>query len=60
MRVQEVAIYLDFKTDESYTPSKISVRVGNSFYELQEVKHIDFDEPIGWFTFQLQEKGSNG
>ena len=51
MRVQEIAMYLDFKTDESYTPSKISIRVGNSFYELQEVKLIDFEEPIGWFTF---------
>jgi len=34
MRVQEVSMYLDFKTDESYTPQKISIRVGNSFYEL--------------------------
>ena len=51
MRVQEISLYLDFKTDESYTPSKISVRVGNSFYELQEVKMIEFKEPIGWFTF---------
>ncbi len=42
---------MDFKTDESYTPSKISIRVGNSFYELQEVKLIEFEEPIGWFTF---------
>ena len=60
MRVQEISLYLDFKTDESYTPSKISIRVGNSFYELQEVKLIEFEEPIGWFTFSLQEKGPNG
>eukprot|EP00347_Sterkiella_histriomuscorum_P022182 403331386 len=60
MRVQEISLYLDFKTDESYTPSKISIRVGNSFYELQEVKLIEFEEPIGWFTFQLHEKGTNG
>jgi anaphase-promoting complex subunit 10 len=51
MRVQEISMYLDFKTDESYTPQKISIRVGNSFYELQEVKLIDFEEPIGWFNF---------
>lgn len=55
-----MSLFLDFKTDESYTPSKISIRVGNSFYELQEVKLIEFDEPIGWFTFPLYEKGPNG
>ena len=51
VRVQEVAIYLDFKTDESYTPYKISVRAANSFHELQEIKVIEFEEPIGWYVF---------
>ena len=31
MRVQSIALYLDFKADESYTPSKISIKYGNSF-----------------------------
>lgn len=59
MRVQEISFYLDFKTDESYTPSKIAIRVANSFHELQEVKIIEFDEPMGWYTFPLQEVGPN-
>lgn len=57
MRVHELAIYLDFKTDESYTPSKISVRANNSYHELQEIKQIEFDEPSGWYVFPLRERG---
>lgn len=57
MRVQEVSLYLDFKTDESYTPQKVSIRAANSCGELIELKLIDFEEPIGWFTFKLAEKG---
>ncbi len=60
MRIQEVSMYLDFKTDESYTPSKISIRSGNSFYELQEIKIVDFEEPIGWFTFSLNQQDADG
>ena len=60
MRIQEIAMFLDFKTDESYTPSKISIRVGNPFYELQEIKLIDFDEPIGWYVFNLNQKTATG
>jgi len=56
MRVQEVSVYIDFKTDESYTPKAVAIKVGNAYHEMQEVKMIDFDEPVGWFTFQLQEK----
>ena len=46
-------MYLDFKTDESYTPQKISIKVQNSFQQLQEVSVIEFEEPIGWYSFKL-------
>ena len=32
---QELALYAEFKLDESYTPKLISVRVGNSMAELR-------------------------
>ena len=35
--MSEVAIFTDYKLDESYTPTKISVRVGNTFGDLREV-----------------------
>ena len=45
MYLSEVAIYTDFKLDESYTPARISVRVGTGFGDLREVTAIDLHEP---------------
>lgn len=59
-RINEVWIYLDYKTDESYTPSRIAIKVENSFNEMIDVKYIDFDEPIGWFKIGLEERNSKG
>uniref|UniRef100_A0A3B4BUK7 Anaphase-promoting complex subunit 10 n=1 Tax=Pygocentrus nattereri TaxID=42514 RepID=A0A3B4BUK7_PYGNA len=36
--VKMLCIYADYKSDESYTPSKISVRVGNNFHNLLELR----------------------
>lgn len=55
VRITELAIYLDFKTDESYTPQKISIRANNSFFELQEIKQVEFEEPSGWFVIPLHD-----
>ncbi|XP_070949079.1 anaphase-promoting complex subunit 10 isoform X4 [Macaca nemestrina] len=40
--VKTLCIYADYKSDESYTPSKISVRVGNNFHNLQEIRMVAF------------------
>ena len=55
MKIMAVSLYIDFKTDESYTPSKVSIKVANSFFDLQEVKLIEFNEPLGWYTFYLEQ-----
>lgn len=31
IKLSEICMYLDFKTDESYTPQKIAIRLQNSF-----------------------------
>ncbi|KAK2165225.1 hypothetical protein LSH36_53g05032 [Paralvinella palmiformis] len=48
MTIQDIGIYADFKTDESYTPNRISIRVGNHFNDLTEVEQVDLNEPNGW------------
>lgn len=53
MRIQEMAIYSDFKLDESYTPQKLSVRAGTGFHDLKEVQTMELDEPTGWVTIEL-------
>ena len=35
MVAQLVALYVNFKLDESYTPSKISIRAGDGFHNLK-------------------------
>ncbi|KAJ7521220.1 hypothetical protein O6H91_19G042900 [Diphasiastrum complanatum] len=53
VRLKQIAIYVDFKHDESYTPNKISVRAGNSFYDLREIKVVELVEPVGWVNVSL-------
>merc|ERR550517_1095896 len=48
--VSEVAIYTDYKLDESYTPTRISVRGGTNFNDLQEIEVVDLNEPAGWIV----------
>lgn len=53
-----IAIYADFKSDESYTPNKVSIRAGNNFHDLQEIETREIGEPCGWICIDL--KNSNG
>ncbi|GMI63204.1 hypothetical protein ScalyP_jg5210 [Parmales sp. scaly parma] len=53
--VLEIAFYLDFNLDESYTPKKLSVRAGSSFHDLVEVKTVTLEEPVGWVSIRLED-----
>ncbi len=53
--VHDVAVYTDFKLDESYTPSKISVRCGTNFNDLQEIEVVELNEPAGWVVIPLKD-----
>ncbi|XP_071915073.1 anaphase-promoting complex subunit 10-like isoform X6 [Coffea arabica] len=48
-----VVLYVDFKLDESYTPSKISIRAGDGFHNLKEIKAIELVKPAGWVYISL-------
>ncbi|XP_039799717.1 anaphase-promoting complex subunit 10-like isoform X4 [Panicum virgatum] len=39
VQLQLVVLYVDFKLDESYTPSKISIRAGDGFHNLKRNIH---------------------
>ncbi|OMJ71279.1 hypothetical protein SteCoe_30557 [Stentor coeruleus] len=51
--VSEFCIYLDFKSDESYTPSKMSILIGNAMTDMREVQNVELEEPTGWYNFAL-------
>ena len=49
-----MAVYTDFKLDESYTPTRISIRVGTNFNDLQEIEVVELQEPTGWVEIPLK------
>ena len=53
--MQDVAIYTDYKLDESYTPTRISVRGGTNFNDLQEIEVVELQEPSGWIVIPLKD-----
>ena len=53
VQVTEVAVYVDYKLDESYTPSKLSIRAGTSFHDLREIRILDLKEASGWVMIPL-------
>ncbi|KAI3845519.1 hypothetical protein MKW92_033155 [Papaver armeniacum] len=48
-----VVMYVDFKLDESYTPSKVSIRAGDGFHNLKEIKTVELVKPVGWMYIPL-------
>ncbi|KAK9674362.1 hypothetical protein RND81_12G227900 [Saponaria officinalis] len=53
VKLRLIALYVDYKLDESYTPSKISVRAGNGFHNLKEIKAVELLKPTGWMYIYL-------
>ncbi|VDM45948.1 unnamed protein product [Toxocara canis] len=51
-------LYLDYKTDESYTPSKVVVHLGSSILDMDEGLAVMFSEPVGWQVIDV--RGTNG
>ncbi|KAI8614904.1 anaphase promoting complex subunit 10-like protein [Chytriomyces sp. MP71] len=55
-QLQLLRIYLDYRQDESYCPSKISVRAGSTMQDVQELHRLDLDEPSGWISVDLRDE----
>eukprot|EP01135_Chromosphaera_perkinsii_P001233 Nk52_evm6s163 gene=Nk52_evmTU6s163 len=58
--IKEICIYTDFKQDESYTPSKLAIRVGANFHDLQEIEVCELEQPQGWLSVVLKRNQTNG
>ncbi|CRL00379.1 CLUMA_CG013647, isoform A [Clunio marinus] len=52
--ISQIYIYSDYKLDESYTPSRISIRSGTHFNDLNEIEIIDLCEPSGWIVVPIK------
>ncbi|XP_017078361.1 anaphase-promoting complex subunit 10 [Drosophila eugracilis] len=53
--ISQIFIYTDYKLDESYTPSRISIRSGTNFNDLQELQVMDLTEPTGWVQIPIKD-----
>jgi anaphase-promoting complex subunit 10 len=54
MRLSSLAIAVDHRLDESYTPHRVSVRAGTHARDLKEIAAATLDEPAGWVVVPLQ------
>ncbi|EIM23144.1 anaphase-promoting complex, subunit 10 [Wallemia mellicola CBS 633.66] len=54
--INQVSMYLDHTLDDSYTPKTISIRAGTYLGDLQEIRHIDLNQPRGWHHFALDNE----
>ncbi|KAF8940550.1 anaphase-promoting complex subunit 10 [Dissophora ornata] len=58
--VQQVSIYYDAKEDESYTPSRISIRGGTGYHDLKELINMELEVIVGWVNINLEDMPGSG
>ncbi|EOR04218.1 Anaphase-promoting complex subunit 10 [Wallemia ichthyophaga EXF-994] len=51
-----MSIYFDHGLDDSYTPKTLSIRAGTYLGDLQEIRHIELNQPRGWHHFALDNE----
>jgi anaphase-promoting complex subunit 10 len=56
--VSEIAFYVDSTVDESYTPRVIAVRAGTLHHDLEELRRIELNAPVGWVRIPLTAPGA--
>lgn len=55
--IVHMRIYLDFESDESYTPTKIQFLAGMGVYDIQEFAEMSFEHPTGWIDVDFSNVG---
>ncbi|KXS13001.1 galactose-binding like protein [Gonapodya prolifera JEL478] len=58
--ISHISLFLDFKNDESYTPSRFAVFAGYTAGDLEEVRAVEVDEPCGWVEVDVRVEGREG
>ncbi|CAG8980741.1 hypothetical protein HYALB_00013691 [Hymenoscyphus albidus] len=55
--IASIRLYLDFKDDESYTPTKITLLAGTGYHDLLPFSSLEFEKPSGWIDVPLDHVG---
>lgn len=59
-KVSDVWLLFNYKSDESYTPQQVSIRIGTGYFDLQEIQVVDLREPDGWVRVPLALRPTEG
>ena len=54
-KLKDLCIFADYKSDESYTPSRITIKAGTHVNDLREIGTYDLLEPAGWIIIPLRD-----
>nr|XP_019009812.1 anaphase-promoting complex subunit 10 [Kwoniella pini CBS 10737]OCF48593.1 anaphase-promoting complex subunit 10 [Kwoniella pini CBS 10737] len=54
VHISAISVHMSHPRDDSYTPSKLSIRAGTGLHDLQEVRHMEFNKPDGWISIILR------
>ena len=55
--IVHMRIFLDFVSDESYTPTRIQFLAGMGVHDLQEFAEMAFEQPMGWIDVDFSNVG---
>ncbi|KAK4899795.1 hypothetical protein LTR27_003061 [Elasticomyces elasticus] len=57
VEIASIEVLLDFKNDESYTPTKIQFLAGTGVHDIQEFAEMSFEQPTGWHEVDFSNVG---
>jgi anaphase-promoting complex subunit 10 len=55
--IVSIRVFLNFESDESYTPTKIQFLAGMGLHDMQEFSEMRFDQPNGWKDVDFSSVG---
>lgn len=55
--IAAIRVFLDFESDESYTPTKIQFLAGMGAHDVQEFAEMSFEQPTGWIDVDFSNVG---
>ncbi|KAG9233802.1 anaphase-promoting complex, subunit 10-domain-containing protein, partial [Amylocarpus encephaloides] len=55
--IRAIRIFLDFTSDESYTPTRITLLGGTGYHNLIPFASLEFEKPMGWIDVPLDHVG---
>ncbi|BEI84873.1 hypothetical protein CcaverHIS002_0502740 [Cutaneotrichosporon cavernicola] len=58
--ISSIALLTSHRKDDSYTPSRLSIRAGTGVHDLQEVRYTEFHKPDGWIVIPLRPMDADG